>query len=288
MTQQAVIPWTFYVGDGVQTTFAYPWRIGAASDLEVYLADVLTTAYTVTGVGSATGGNVVFFNAPPVGQIVFLRRVTPQTQETDYVAGDPFGAEAHEAALDKLTRMVQDLYERIARSPAFAVSAANVLRNLVFPGPEPLKLIGWSASGTALTLFDRALTTVTVSPGTGEVHGVSTVEVPSVGGAEFLTAVALIPAGVKLMGVGYRVVTSLSTENSLVSVDVGGPGIRGGWGSALGITKDSVNNVGQMRADMPNYATAGSVVITPNPPGALFGAAGLIRLTAFWLTLTPL
>lgn len=288
MTQQAVIPWTFYVGDGVQTTFAYPWRIGASPDLEVYLADVLTTAYTVTGVGSATGGNVVFFAAPPATQIVFLRRVTPQTQETDYVAGDPFGAEAHEAALDKLTRMVQDLYERIARSPAFGVSAANVLRNLVFPGPEPLKLIGWSGSGTELTLFDRALTTVTVPPSTGEVHGVTTVEVPTVAGAAFLTAGAFLPAGVELVGVGYRVVTAFSTENSLVSVDLGGLGVENRWGAGLGITTNAVNNAGQWVGGRAHLPSAEDVVLLANPAGARFGAVGTVRLTAFWTTYTPL
>lgn len=288
MTQQAVTPWTFYVGDAVQTTFAYPWRIGASSDLEVYLADVLTTAYTVTGVGSATGGNVVFFSAPPANQIVFLRRVTPQTQETDYVAGDPFGAEAHEAALDKLTRMVQDLYERIARSPAFGVSAANVLRNLVFPSPVPLKVIGWSGSGTELTLFDQALTTVEVPSSTGELHGVTTVEVPTVAGAAFLTAGAAIPAGVQVKGVGYKVVTAFSTENSLASVDLGGMGVESGWGQGLGISLGAVNNIGQMRGDMPHTSMAHDIFLLANPPGSLFGSIGLARLSVFWMRLEPL
>jgi hypothetical protein len=287
MTQSLVTPWTFYLGDSFQTNFAYPWRIGAASDLEVYLADVLTTAYTVTGVGSATGGNVVFFAAPPANQIVFLRRVTPQTQETDYVAGDPFGAEAHEAALDKLTRMVQDLYERIARSPAFGVSAANVLRNLVFPSPVPLKVIGWSGSGTELTLFDQALTTVEVPSSTGEVHGVTTVDVPAVAGAAFLTASAFLPAGVELAGVGYRVVTAFSTENSLASVDLGGLGVENRWGAGLGIGLHAQNNAGQWVGGRAHLASAADVVLLANPPGALFGAVGAVRLTAFWATYTP-
>jgi hypothetical protein len=141
---------------------------------------------------------------------------------------------------------------------------------------------------TELTLFDRALTSVTVPPSTGEVHGVSTVTVPSVGGAAFLTAVAAIPAGVQVKGVGYRCVTAFSTENSLASLDLGGMGLEAGWGRGLGIVANAVNNIGQMRADMPHTSTAHDILMVANPPGARFGSSGLARLSIFWMTLTPL
>ena len=44
-----------YTGDGSSTGFAFPFRIFAATDLEVFLAGVLqTTGYSVTG-GSPSG-----------------------------------------------------------------------------------------------------------------------------------------------------------------------------------------------------------------------------------------
>jgi hypothetical protein len=105
-----------YTANGSTTTFAYPFKIFADSDLVVILRNtatavetvqVLNSAYTVTGAGNVAGGNVVFGTAPASGNTVFIRRVLPLTQETDYVANDPFPAEAHENALDKLTMLVQ-------------------------------------------------------------------------------------------------------------------------------------------------------------------------------------
>jgi hypothetical protein len=158
----------------------------------------------------------------------------------------------------------------------------------VFPGPEPLKLIGWSGSGTELTLFDPAIVQVTVDASTGEAHGISTATVASVGGAESLTAAALIPAGCELVGVGYRVVTALSTENSLASVDLGGMGLVDRWGTDLGITLDSVNNAGHWKGGRAFISTAQDVVVLPKPAGALFGTVGAVKLSVFFTTWTPL
>jgi hypothetical protein len=153
MTQAAVSPWKSYVATGALTDFAYPFRVGAATDLEVYVDDVLSTAYTVTGVGSPTGGLVQFLAAPAADSVVHLRRVTPQTQETDYQTHDPFGAEMHEAALDKLTRQVQDLEERVSRSLTLPVTAPVGLRHLRVPVPGAGQLLGWAADGSGWALY---------------------------------------------------------------------------------------------------------------------------------------
>jgi hypothetical protein len=290
MTQAYVVPWTFFVADGVQTIFAFDWFIQAASDLEVYLHGQLVTAYTVQGIQVATGGTVTFLSPPPDGQIVFLRRQTPETQFTDYISNDPFDAQAHEAALDKLTRLVQEVYERISRSPAFQVDAPNAQRDLGFPLPGAGKLIGWSADGTILTLYDQVITALMVPPGTGMLHGVTTVELASVAGAPFLTASAFLPANTILAGVGYRVLTSLSPENGLVSVSLGGLGVENRWGAALGITAGSVNACGQWIAPyvpIPLNASEDALLLA-NPPTARFGATGRVRLSAFWTRFTPI
>ena len=61
-------------------------------------------------------GISVFVTAPASGETVVLRRNTAKTQATDYVANDPFPAETHESALDKLTIIGQDLQEQVDRS----------------------------------------------------------------------------------------------------------------------------------------------------------------------------
>jgi len=118
-----------YVGDGSTTTFAYDFKIFQDSDLTVTTYNTTTAAqvtlvlnsdYTVTGAGSALGGDVILSAAQAAAltssfELIILRAV-PQTQETDYVENDPFPADSTETALDKLTAEVQDLSEENNRA----------------------------------------------------------------------------------------------------------------------------------------------------------------------------
>jgi hypothetical protein len=129
-----------YTANGSTTTFAYPFKIFADSDLVVILRNtatgvetvqVLNSAYTVTGAGSDAGGSVVFGTAPASGNTVFIRRSLPLTQETNFVPNDPFPAEAHEDALDKLTMLVQQIdvssVENSIRVPTSEAGITNTL-----------------------------------------------------------------------------------------------------------------------------------------------------------------
>ena len=129
-----------YTANGSTTTFAYPFKIFADSDLAVILRNnttgvetlqVLNSAYTVTGAGSDAGGSVVFGTAPVTGNTVFIRRSLPLTQETNFVPNDPFPAEAHEDALDKLTMLVQQInasgVENSIRVPTSEAGITNTL-----------------------------------------------------------------------------------------------------------------------------------------------------------------
>ena len=116
MTVSTATSFNSYAGNGSTTSFAYAFKIFQDSNLVVTLVNdttgvettqTLTTDYTVTGAGSDSGGSVVFGTAPASGNTVVIRRVLPVTQETNYVPNDPFPAEAHEDALDKLTMLVQ-------------------------------------------------------------------------------------------------------------------------------------------------------------------------------------
>ncbi len=109
------------LGNGVNGTFPYSYRIFEETDLEVYVDSVLqtlTTDYTVTGVDEDQGGNVIFEStAIPIDQAsVVIIRIVPMTQETDYVEGEKFSPETHERALDRLTCEVQQLADDLSRS----------------------------------------------------------------------------------------------------------------------------------------------------------------------------
>ena len=125
-------------GNGSTTVFAYNFKIFAQTDLSVILRSAagtettqqLTTNYTVSGVGEASGGNVTMGVAPPSGTTLTILRVQPNLQGLDLVPNDPFPAGSMEDALDKLTFMVQTHDEEIGRS--IKASPTNVISGSEF------------------------------------------------------------------------------------------------------------------------------------------------------------
>jgi hypothetical protein len=127
-----------YSGNGTLTTFAYSFKVFDQDDLTVIIrasngtetVQTITTHYTVTGVGSASGGNVVFGTAPASGVTVVILREQPLTQGLDLVPNDPFPAQSLEESLDKLTFMAQKHEEELGR--AIKASRTNVLTGSEF------------------------------------------------------------------------------------------------------------------------------------------------------------
>ena len=129
-----------YAGNGTLDTFNYTFKIFADTDLQVIIRDAtatetvktLTTHYTVTGAGSASGGTIVFTagNIPTATETVVIRRAVPQTQAIDYIANDPFPAESHEEGLDRAMMTLQQLQEEVDRS--IKLSRTNTMNNTEF------------------------------------------------------------------------------------------------------------------------------------------------------------
>ena len=130
-----------YSGNGSTTAFNYTFFIPTNTDIEVIVRSSTGTEtvksegtgsanYSISGVGSSSGGAVTFVTAPLNTETVVLRRNTAKTQATDYVANDPFPAESHESALDKLTIIGQDLQEQIDRS--IKLSRTNTMTSTEF------------------------------------------------------------------------------------------------------------------------------------------------------------
>ena len=127
-----------YSGNGSLTTFAYGFKIFDQDDLTVILraangtetVQTITTHYTVTGVGSANGGNVVFGSAPASGVTVVILREMDLDQGLDLVPNDPFPAQSLENSLDKLTFMVQQHKEELGRT--IKASRTNVISGSEF------------------------------------------------------------------------------------------------------------------------------------------------------------
>lgn len=104
-----------YVATASQTDFTIPFGYLASTHIHVYNSDggfsgapefVQGSDYSVVGGGSP---KVVFGVGRTAGHRILIRRITPKTQETDYPeGGGRFPATSHEAALDKLTYLVQE------------------------------------------------------------------------------------------------------------------------------------------------------------------------------------
>lgn len=169
-------------GNGVTTAFATGFQFIANADLQVIVTttstgaeviQTLNTDYTVTGAGNPSGGTVTFVTAPATGTKVNIVSNVTLDQQTDYQEGGSFAAATHETALDKLTKIAQQIQSQVDRSIVLPVSnqsvatttapvtAGYVLRvaddatSLDWTNPTTIAL-GTTVSAFAETLLDDA------------------------------------------------------------------------------------------------------------------------------------
>lgn len=110
-----------YAGADLAGPFTIPFRFDANSEVVVKKTSALgvTTTLTgnvITGAGEATGGQLTTAEAVATGETLLIYRAVPITQPADYIAADAFPAETHEAALDRLTMIAQDLKREVDRA----------------------------------------------------------------------------------------------------------------------------------------------------------------------------
>jgi len=117
-----------YTGDGTTTAFSFTFEILETTDIKVIVVTTATgaesvrsigtgsTNYAVTGTGNVNGGTVTFVTAPTASETVFLMRNMSFTQPTNYRVNDPFPAETHENALDRMALQIQQIGRRLDRA----------------------------------------------------------------------------------------------------------------------------------------------------------------------------
>lgn len=124
MTVSSQVSSVSFLGDGVTTLLPVPYYFLEQTHLLVTRVNldsstntlVLGSDYSVSGAGNQAGGSITMIAAPAVGIQIIIDRSVPATQETDYVTNDPFPAESHERALDKLTMLAQQSVASIGRA----------------------------------------------------------------------------------------------------------------------------------------------------------------------------
>ena len=165
MTVSATTNTVSYTGDASATDFAVTFPFlgtGGSSELVVIervistgveTTKTYTSHYTITG-GSGNTGTVIAASAPAATVEWHIQRGTNQTQLTDYVANDPFAAETHEAALDRLAMIAQELQVEINRCIKFPASDASLASTLDSSVDRANKTFGFNATGAVQLLTE--------------------------------------------------------------------------------------------------------------------------------------
>ena len=99
-----------YIGNGATTIFPITFAFRGADTIRVLLNSELTVDYSISG------SDVVFNTAPEAGDVVFIRRLVPLTQEKEYPPNDTFPSRSHEDALDKLTFGLQQVSQDVSKA----------------------------------------------------------------------------------------------------------------------------------------------------------------------------
>lgn len=118
-----------YVGAGTTGPFAIPYYFLENDDLRVVVQItatgaetvlVLTTDYTLTGAGVPAGGSLTLtgaYGALPASKTISIIRDPDKLQGIDYAPNDAFPADTTERGFDKLTMLIQRVYDIVTRSP---------------------------------------------------------------------------------------------------------------------------------------------------------------------------
>jgi hypothetical protein len=149
-----------YDGDGITDEFDYPFLVFQASDLKVYVDGSLVSnsAYTVSGLGVESGGEVTFTTPPGVGLgNVILEREAEFTQPTSIPEGSKFPARVVETAHDRQTMLAQQLDSRVRRCIQLDITSYTSSDSMVLAAnatERAAKIIGFNSTGTGLALAE--------------------------------------------------------------------------------------------------------------------------------------
>lgn len=102
-------PYAEHTGNGVTTSFAYEFTVLSADDMRVKVDGVeVYTGFTVSGIGSRSGGAVVFSVAPTSLATVYLYREVSLEREIDYQENGDLLATTLDDDFDRLWMAIQE------------------------------------------------------------------------------------------------------------------------------------------------------------------------------------
>jgi len=216
-----------YTGNGSTTVFAYDFKILAASDLKVHIVTIatgvtalktITTHYSVSGVGSASGGNVTMGTPPTDAEELVITREVPFTQTVDYIENDAFPADTHESALDKLTMQNQQLNRDLTRSLTMPVGASDSV-SVEIPNPEvnQSKLLAFASDGQSIEATTGRVSSISATTSTVAVS--SGASQSATGSATFTTSTGALALALGLPVGNTGMLGGISMQYSTTTTD---------------------------------------------------------------------
>lgn len=158
-----------YSGNGVAVAFPFSFKVFGASDMYVVMADstgaetalVLSSDYTAalnSDQDSNPGGTITLPVALATGYTLTITSKVDNLQPVDLTNQGGFYPKVLTSALDRLTILVQQLAESVARSLKTSVSTPSGI-NPTLPAPVPYQLIGWNGDGDGFQNVDPTYST---------------------------------------------------------------------------------------------------------------------------------
>lgn len=166
MTVESLTSRVTYTGAGSTGPYAIPYYFLEEDDLVVVKITisteaeetlVLNTDYTITGEGDEAGGALVLTSALSSLYQLKISRSPDLLQETDYPPSDPFPAESHERAIDKIHMIIMAQRDALADFD----DRLDLLEDRV----SVLELLGGGGSGTILELNELTINNTFTSDG---------------------------------------------------------------------------------------------------------------------------
>jgi len=205
MTISTTISKVVLPGTGAQTSFAYPFLIPVLGDELVIYTDgngLSTTLpesqYTITGIGSPTGGTVTYTisgAAIAIGTSLTIARNVPYVQNYSFNNQGYFLPSVIESALDYVTMAIQQVENSIGYGFTAPLTDSN----------PPLPLPSATARANQYAAFDSSGNMIAGLPVTSGAI-VSSAMQPVVNAATTAAAVALL--GINVSSGGYGIQTS--------------------------------------------------------------------------------
>ena len=272
MTVGAALARSVSTGNGSTTEFPFNAPVAAASEIKVYTVVIATGVQTLqTQGGGGTYDYSVAINAstnyatitvnnalPDTHKIVIMRNV-PLTQETDYVEGDAFGAETHEAALDKLTMIAAQISEVADRS--IKVQETSATSNITCAELVADKVLKVNSDGDGIEMGPTTANLDTLAGITSDittVAGISSNVTSVAGNATNINAVAADATDIGAVAGKATEIGRLGTADAVADLAILGTTDIDSDMNTLG-TSDNVTNMDTLAGIASNITTVAGI-----------------------------